>query len=117
MTDVDYADWLTRGTWTLVEASCLAASLEPPASVNYFDRKRQTTEGRIYVDLKDAIRLGKLTRIDSDGSWPGTRVTPSAFIGWLLASPSSTLPVATSGSRLPSSFLPSTVRVPHGSPT
>lgn len=84
MNEPDYTAWVSYQTWTLIEAACLLASIEPiPAA--QFDKNRATggLPARIYSDLKDAIDLKQIRWTESrDRNIQGRRVTPSDCITW-----------------------------------
>lgn len=87
MNEPDYSAWGSYQTWTLIEAACLLANIDPIAAAQ-FDKNRATggLPARIYSDLKDAIDLKQIAWTESrDRYIHGRRVTPSDCITWAAA--------------------------------
>jgi hypothetical protein len=76
--------WASYQSWTLIEAACLLAGIEPISAGQFImDRKIGGLPAKIYNDLKDAHDLKQITTIGSrDGTYRGLRLAPRECVAW-----------------------------------
>jgi hypothetical protein len=66
MTDVDFRKWCEREYWTLIQAASIAAGIEPLNHPRDFDYDWETPQGKIYSDLKDAIKNNEIEAFEAE---------------------------------------------------